>query len=556
MTTRFGASLLMLTFVLAGAGFARGADSLLPNGDFEKQADGKPAGWGFKSGATLETEGGNHFLRLKTPSPGEQVLVYQRIDLKPDVKALELKYRVRHEGIVRGEKSWFDGRIMMSFRDSSGAEVKPSPKHPNFTGTSKADLKAKKDAPAAWVDRAQQFRVPEGTAYLEMLFTLFNARAGQLDFDDISLTAYPVTEIERAEKEAAEKEAARIAALPKPKPRVAVPPADKLPKMLRVEGNRLKDADGREVWLQGVAIPSMEWSAGGENILKSIEVAIRDWKANCIRLPIKSTFWNGVGPYQRDGGMQYRQTVDDAVNLCATHGVYIVIDLHEYRAPTQKHADFWTVVAARYANHPAVLFDLLNEPHDLSWDVWRNGGRVTDKAKDAAVLNESQQKLAGFDSIGMQKLVDTVRATGAKNIVIAGGLDWAYDLSGITAGYALSDSSGNGIMYSTHVYPWKSDWKNKFLAAAEKHPIFMGEVGADEQRMSFIPPERHEDPHIWAPDMLAVIQQHRLNWTAWSFHPKATPRALADWDYTPTSFWGAYVKRALAGEKFEGKKMR
>ncbi len=531
--------LLLAAFLCASASQASVADSLLANGDFEK-ADG----WAVKTGASIEVDNGNHFLRLKVLTPGEQVLVYKRVDLKPDVKALQFKYRVRYEGIVRGEKTWFDGRIMMAFKDSSGAEVKPSPKHPNYTGTSKADPKAKKDAPAAWLERSQQFRVPEGAAYLEVMFTLFNAKAGTLDFDDVSLTAYPVAEIDKAELAAKEKEAARIAALPKPQPKVAVPPADKLPKMLRVDGNRLKDPDGKEVWLQGVAIPSMEWSAGGENILRSIEVAIKDWKANCIRLPVKSTFWNGVGPYQRDGGMQYRQTVDDAVNLCATHGVYLVIDLHEYRAATQKHADFWTVVAGKYANHPAVLYDLLN------------GGRVTDKPKDGTVLNENQQKLAGFGSIGMQKLLDTVRATGAKNIVIAGGLDWAYDLSGITAGHALTDASGNGVMYSTHVYPWKSDWKNKFLAAAEKHPIFVGEVGADEQRMSFIPPERHEDPHRWVPDMLAVIQKHKLNWTAWSFHPKATPRALADWDYTPTPFWGVYVKRALAGETFEGKKMR
>ena len=556
MKSRIASLIGLFAWFATSVAAAETSSNLIANGDFEKSAAGQPEGWALKAGAALVDDSGNHFLRLKTQTPGEQVLVYKRVDLKSDVKSLELKYRVRYEGIARGEKQWFDGRIMMSFRDAGGNEVKPAPKHPNFVGRSKADPKAKGDMPAAWLERSQQFRVPEGVAYLEMLFTLFNAKAGQLDFDDISLTPYPVAEIDKAEQAAKEKEAARIAALPKPKPKVAVPPADKLPKILHVDGNRLKDTDGKEVWLQGVAIPSMEWSAGGENILKSVEVAITQWKANCIRLPIKSNFWEGVGPYQRDGGMQYRQTVDDAVNLCATHGAYIVIDLHEYRAPTEKHAEFWKVVAAKYANHPAVMFDLLNEPHDITWDVWRNGGRVTDKPKAGQVLNENQQKLAGFDSIGMQKMVDTVRGAGAKNIVIAGGLDWAYDLSGVTAGHALSDSSGNGIMYSTHVYPWKSDWQNKFLAAAEKYPLFLGEVGADEQRMSFIPPERHEDPHKWVPDMLGVIQKHKLNWTAWSFHPKATPRALADWDYTPTPFWGTYVKRALAGEAFETKKTR
>jgi hypothetical protein len=31
---------------------------------------------------------------------------------------------------------------------------------------------------------------------------------------------------------------------------------------------------------------------------------------------------------------------------------------------------------------------------------------------------------------------------------------------------------------------------------------------------------------------------------------------ISDWKYTPTEFWGAYVKRALAGEPFEGKRER
>ncbi|HEX8911722.1 MAG TPA: glycoside hydrolase family 5 protein [Humisphaera sp.] len=547
-------TLTALLFLLAlPAASARAADpppaSLIPNGDFQTlAADGQPLGWPLKSGASIEKDGDNRFLRLKVVTPGEQVLVYKRVDLKPEVKALELKYRVRHEGIARGEKQWFDGRIMMNFKDAAGQEVKPGPKHPSFNGTSKG----------GWAEKTQQMKVPEGTAYLEMLFTLFNAKAGQLDFDDVSLTAIPVGPLLAAEEEAAAKERARIAALPKPKPKVAAPAADKLPKPLHVEGNQIKDSTGKVVWLQGVAIPSMEWSAGGEHILESVDVAITQWKANVIRLPVASKFWNGVGPYQKDGGLQYRQTVDDAINLCASHGVFLVLDLHEYRAPTAAHAAFWTDAATKYKDHPAVIFELLNEPHGISWEVWRNGGRVTDKPKPNAdgVLAENAEKLKGFDSIGMQGLLNAIRATGAKNMVIAGGLDWGYDLSGVLSGHALDDKGGNGIVYSSHVYPWKSDWKGKFLAAAEKYPLFIGETGAEQEKLSFIPPERQEDPYTWAPDMLGTIQKHKLNWTAWSFHPKAAPKALKDWTYEPTPYWGAFVKRALAGEQFEAKKVR
>ena len=80
----------------------------------------------------------------------------------------------------------------------------------------------------------------------------------------------------------------------------------------------------------------------------------------------------------------------------------------------------------------------------------------------------------------------------------------AYDLSGVLNGYALEDASGNGIMYSTHVYPWKKGWQKSFLDAAAKYPIFVGEVGADVKKMDFLPLEVQEDPYTWVPDMLGV----------------------------------------------------
>ncbi|WP_395749131.1 glycoside hydrolase family 5 protein [Prosthecobacter sp.] len=519
---------------------------LLPNGDFEAGNDaGFPASWPANEHITWQQEGGNHFLRLQSPKPGANVTAFRFVTLSPDVKALELSYKVRYDGIKRGRKAWFDGRIILNFKGPSKEAVSPSPKPPTFTGTAKD-----------WKSRTQQFRVPDGAATLELLFTLFEAESGQLDFDDIALTPIPVSIIDAADAAAAEKEAARIAALPKPKPQVPVALPEQLPPPLHVAGNQLQTPAGKSVWLQGLALPSMEWSAGGENILKSIETGLTEWKASCIRLCLREHFYAGKGPYQNDGGMRYRQLVEDAVNACAAKGAYIVLDLHDYRAPREKHAEFWQEVAKKYKNHPAVIFELLNEPHDIPWKVWRDGGPVTDQKKSADVATENKQALVSFQSIGMQRLVDVIRETGAQNLIIAGGLDWGYDLGGILDGFALDDHGGHGIMYSSHVYPWKSDWQGKFLDAAAKYPIFIGEVGADTQPMDFLPPERQENPATWVPDMLGVIQQHHLHWTAWCFHPKATPRVLLDWDYTPTPFWGVFVKQALAGTHFESKRMR
>ena len=157
---------------------------------------------------------------------------------------------------------------------------------------------------------------------------------------------------------------------------------------------------------------------------------------------------------------------------------------------------------------------------------------------------------------GMQAMLDAVRSTGAMNVVLVGGLDYAYQLDGILNGYGLSDPSGYGIIYASHVYPWKKGWQKYFLDAAAKHPILLGEVGGDSKKMDFMPAEIQEDVATWAPEILGLIRKHKLHWTGWCFHPKATPRMILDWDYTPTPFWGQLAKDALAGKAFELKTLR
>ena len=104
--------------------------------------------------------------------------------------------------------------------------------------------------------------------------------------------------------------------------------------------------------------------------------------------------------------------------------------------PDQNSLAFWKDVAPAYKNHPAVLFDLYNEPHDVSWDIWLKGGQGEGEGPTAGTPARP------IEAVGMQALLDAVRATGAKNVVIAGGLDWAYDFSGILDGQAAQRPRG------------------------------------------------------------------------------------------------------------------
>ncbi len=313
------------------------------------------------------------------------------------------------------------------------------------------------------------------------------------------------------------------------------------PPSLKVAGNRLKTSEGAAVRLEGVNIASLEWKAQGDNVLKSVAVAIDDWGANIIRLPLSQDRWFGKAKEQNDGGAAYRKLVKQVVDAVAARKCYVILDLHwsdcnvwgqnigQHCMPDDNSLAFWEAVAPIYANHPAVLFGLYNEPFGVSWEIWRNGGSVTENIGKGKVT---------YHTPGMQKLVDTIRSKGAKNVIVVGGLDWAYDLRGIGKGFALTDATGAGILYDTHIYPWKRNWDQYVTVVLEKHAVLVGECGCESDG-------KNEDPKTWAPKILDYIEKHQLNWTAWDLHPAAGPSLIKDWKYTPTPGWGVPVQKAL-----------
>ena len=314
---------------------------------------------------------------------------------------------------------------------------------------------------------------------------------------------------------------------------------------LHTDGNKILNTRGEPVLLSGVNIASLEWSNGGEHVEESVNRAINDWKVNFIRLPLAQDRWFGKMTNQTDGGAAYRDIVDKVVDTCAAARVYIDLDLHwsdcgkwvnkggklgQHSMPDRNSIQFWRAVATRYKNHPNVIFGLYNEPHDVYWPVWLDGGSVKDKPSKK---DPNQQKIT-YKAVGMQKLYDAVRSTGAENLVTVGGLNWAYDLSGVLRGYAIK---GSNYVYETHPYPEKGKrWDKSFGEAGEKYPVYIGEWGYSKNDTNVL---------NYAQNLMDYAQQRNLSWAAWDFHPKAHPALIKDWTYEPTDF-GKFVKDKLA----------
>jgi hypothetical protein len=288
------------------------------------------------------------------------------------------------------------------------------------------------------------------------------------------------------------------------------------PMRLHTEGNKVLDAGGKPVWLYGINIASLEWTNGGEHVEESVNRAINDWKVNLIRLPLAQDRWFGKMTNQTDGGAAYRALVDKLVDTCAAGRVYINLDLH------WSDCGKWVNEGGKLGQH--------DMPDERSIDFWRDGGTAADKP---ARWNPSQAKVT-YEAVGLQKLYDTVRATGATNLVTVSGLDWGYDLSGVLQGYEIK---GSNLIYETHPYPNKPpNWDKNFGDASSKYPVYAGEWGFGR---------RDTNGLEYAQNLMQYAKKHELHWTAWDLHTTAGPTLIKNWQYEPTIF-GQFVKEQLA----------
>ncbi len=307
-----------------------------------------------------------------------------------------------------------------------------------------------------------------------------------------------------------------------------------------VNGNTVCTGDGRPHIFHGVDRPSLEWDSAGLNITRAdFALMSSTWNANVVRIGLNQDFWLAGSPLADPG---YSALVDDAIHWAEMAGLDVILDLHwsdqgvlgscppsagcQQLMPDANSLTFWSQVAARYANDGRVAFELYNEPHDVPWNVWLSGGLT----------------FQGWQAVGMQQLYDAVRATGAQNLVMIGGLDWAYDLSGVPANRV----AGYNIVYTTHPYTSTDgtsrpprDWDRAWGSLTRTDPVVATEFGV----LNDLACTTGYDAQV-----IQYADAHFAGWTAWAWFPGGCtfPAIVTDWAGTPSPT-GVVVQSALLG---------
>lgn len=291
-----------------------------------------------------------------------------------------------------------------------------------------------------------------------------------------------------------------------------------------------------------------------------IATIARLWGARILRLPFNQEFV--LRGRRTQSGAAYLDALDRVIAWAAAHGCYTLLDLQWLDAdrvfgmnadfsfnrvaplPDAGSVEVWRILAARYRDEPAVLFDLFNEPHDpLPDDDHSLIGVCADGT--LATLPGRRVRMREWQPWA-RLLIATIRDVHPSALIFVSGVRWAYDLRGMP----LVDPAGAplpNIVYSTHVYvssrtallrfgSLEQDWDRAFGRLAEHVPVFVGEWGGTDEHLD------------WGARLRRYLDAREIGWTAWSW---------ADWpclvascrtrDYSATAF-GALVFDALQNQ--------
>jgi hypothetical protein len=209
---------------------------------------------------------------------------------------------------------------------------------------------------------------------------------------------------------------------------------------LRVAGSQILQGNGKPLIIRGLQRFGLE---GGTKTPLPTDAEIgqlKQWGANEVRISLGEQKWIATScHFQPD----YPKQVDQVVRWVTSRGMVALINLHfssighcgpaglTPMADSPGAVTFWQAVASRYRNNPLVAFDLFNEPN-VAQSIWLDGGPFVAQGKVV-------------EAAGMQQLYDTVRGTGAQNLVVISGLDFADHPPSELVG-------GVNIAYGAHAY--------------------------------------------------------------------------------------------------------
>lgn len=272
---------------------------------------------------------------------------------------------------------------------------------------------------------------------------------------------------------------------------------------LQVKGTQLCNQAGEPVVLRGMSSHGLQWYgqfAHAQSIQNTAKAG-----ANVFRLAM----YTGEGGYLSQPEAM-KQKVIAAADAAIAQDLYVILDWHilsdgDPSAHTQEATAFFTEMAQRYKDSPAVLYEICNEPNgNITWS-----GNVKPYA---------------------ETVVQAIRAQAPKSVILIGSPTWSQDIHQAAA----DPVAGENLMYTLHFYAGThgQELRDRIDAARAKGlPVFVSEWGtsrADGSGGVFL-----TESAQW----LDFLAQRGISWCNWSLCDKGETSAALKPGTSPDGAW-------------------
>ncbi|MBN1699997.1 MAG: cellulase family glycosylhydrolase [Spirochaetales bacterium] len=297
---------------------------------------------------------------------------------------------------------------------------------------------------------------------------------------------------------------------------------------LQVSGTQLSDQNGNPVRLKGMCSHGLQWFPFMKE--HTIHNLVYDWNIQVIRPAMyiedykNGDYWGGYIAQPEYMKNKLIEMIDDALDA----GIYILIDWHIHNDPTNFTSEslaFFEEMAADYGSYPNIIYEICNEPENVSWSTVKSYATV---------------------------IIPAIRAIDPDNIIIVGTQNWCQDLD-VAADDPLTGYTN--IMYALHFYAgthYQSIRDKADYALNSGLPVIVSEWGTSDSTGGSNGVTYFPESDVWVDWM----NQRNLTWINWNFSNKSESSAAlkADaniggpWDDADLTASGLYIKTLMLSD--------
>ncbi len=257
---------------------------------------------------------------------------------------------------------------------------------------------------------------------------------------------------------------------------------------LHVCGVKLCNKYDQPIQLRGMSTHGIQWYS---QCIKSqsLDALANDWKADVLRISM----------YIQEGGYQtnprkYTDLVHGYIEEATKRGMYALVDWHQLdpgdpNYNTSRAKTFFKEIAARHKDKTNIIYDIANEPNNVSWS------RVKSYA---------------------EQVIPVIRAEDPDSLVLVGTNGWStFGLSDDEDPQEVVDNKVNAsnVMYTFHFYAAEhgTEYLDTLSRVSDQVPVFVTEFGTQmadgDGSNNFTRSQKYLD----------LMNSKKISWVNWNF---------------------------------------